>query len=242
MNEPSFPKMHWEGWIVERASLTIRSGVWDLWSNWNVWLNCLIQHLGHCSCYCCLVTHSCLALCDPMDCNTIGFPVLRYLLEFAQTHVHWVSDTIQPSHSVVPFSSCLLSFQAWRSFPINSLDCNHWGGSQTSIFFLTKMVQVKLPAAPVQWSRSFCSSFSTSRKLQMGKKKKLWKFFIVGKGHILPPLNSSVSLRSGPSLLQQAEMILVFEWFIELSYSVTWLWTAFFFFLRISASFNEDSL
>ena len=101
MNEPSFPKMHWEGWIVERASLTIRSGVWDPWSNWNVWLNCLIQHLGHCSCYCCLVTHLCLALCDPMDCNTIGFPVLHYLLEFTQTHVHWVSDTIQPSHSLL---------------------------------------------------------------------------------------------------------------------------------------------
>ena len=30
----------------------------------------------------------CLTLCDPMDCSTPGFPVLHYLLEFAQTHVH----------------------------------------------------------------------------------------------------------------------------------------------------------
>ena len=37
-------------------------------------------------------------LCDPMDCSTIGFPVLHYLLEFAQIHVHWVSDATQPSH------------------------------------------------------------------------------------------------------------------------------------------------
>ena len=37
-------------------------------------------------------------LCDLMDCSMPGFPVLHYLLEFAQTHVHWVSDAIQPSH------------------------------------------------------------------------------------------------------------------------------------------------
>ena len=33
-----------------------------------------------------------------MDCSTPGFPVLHYLPEFAQSHVHWVGDTIQPSH------------------------------------------------------------------------------------------------------------------------------------------------
>ena len=35
-----------------------------------------------------------------MDCCTPGFPVHHQLLELAQTHVHWVSDTIQPSHSL----------------------------------------------------------------------------------------------------------------------------------------------
>ena len=52
----------------------------------------------HSICYCCSVTKSCLTLCDPMDCNTPGFPVLHQLLEFTQTHVHWVGDAIQPSH------------------------------------------------------------------------------------------------------------------------------------------------
>ena len=41
-------------------------------------------------------------LWDPMDCSTPRFPVLHYLLQLAQTHVHWVSDAIQPSH---PLSS-----------------------------------------------------------------------------------------------------------------------------------------
>ena len=34
------------------------------------------------------VAQSCLTFCDPMDFNTPGSPVLQYLLEFAQTHVH----------------------------------------------------------------------------------------------------------------------------------------------------------
>ena len=51
---------------------------------------------------CCLVTQSCPTLCDPMDCSMPGFPVLHHLPELAQTHVHWDSDAIQPSH---PLSS-----------------------------------------------------------------------------------------------------------------------------------------
>ena len=39
--------------------------------------------------YCfCSVAKSCLILCDPMDCSMPGFPVLHYISEFAQTHVH----------------------------------------------------------------------------------------------------------------------------------------------------------
>ena len=43
-----------------------------------------------------------VTLCNPMDCNTPGFPVLHSLLKFAQTHVRWIGDAIQPSHSVIP--------------------------------------------------------------------------------------------------------------------------------------------
>ena len=48
------------------------------------------------------VTQSCLTLCDPMNCSTPSLPVHNQLPEFTQTHVHWVSDAIQPSH---PLSS-----------------------------------------------------------------------------------------------------------------------------------------
>ena len=42
----------------------------------------------HCACCCSSVTNSCPTCCDPMICSTAGFPVLHYLPEFAQTHVH----------------------------------------------------------------------------------------------------------------------------------------------------------
>ena len=48
------------------------------------------------------VAQSCLTLCDPMNRSTPGLPVHHQLLESTQTHVHWVSDAIQPSH---PLSS-----------------------------------------------------------------------------------------------------------------------------------------
>ena len=50
----------------------------------------------------CSVAQSCLTLCDPMDCSTPGFPVLHYLLELVQTHVHRDSDAIQQSHPLLP--------------------------------------------------------------------------------------------------------------------------------------------
>ena len=67
---------------------------------------------------CCLVAKSCPTLCEPMDCSTPGFPV-HYLLEFAQIHVHWVSDVIQPSHPLSsPSPFCLQYFPASESFPV----------------------------------------------------------------------------------------------------------------------------
>ena len=55
----------------------------------------------------------CVWLYDPKDCSTPGLPGLHHLPEFAQTHVHWVSDAIQPSHLLLPPSPalCLSRYQ-----------------------------------------------------------------------------------------------------------------------------------
>ena len=67
------------------------------------------------------VTQSCLNLCDPMGCSTPALPVHHQLPRFTQTHVHQVGDAIQPSHPVIPFSSCLQSFPASGSFQMSQL-------------------------------------------------------------------------------------------------------------------------
>ena len=66
------------------------------------------------------VTQSCLTLCDPMNRSTPGLPIHHQWPESSQTHVHWVSDVIQPSF-VIPFSSCPQSFPASGSFQMSQL-------------------------------------------------------------------------------------------------------------------------
>ena len=76
-----------------------------------------------------------------MDCSTPGFPVLHYLPEFAQTHVHWFDDGI--SSSVAPFSSCPQSFPALGSFPMNWLFASgdHSIGASASVSVLPMNIQ-----------------------------------------------------------------------------------------------------
>jgi len=65
----------------------------------------------------------CPTLCYLKDCRMAGFPVLKYILEFAQTQVHWVDDAIQPSHPLSP--PCLLPsiFPSIRVFSSESALC-----------------------------------------------------------------------------------------------------------------------
>ena len=59
---------------------------------------------------------SCPTLCDPMDRSTTGLPVHRQLQEFTQTHIHRVSDAIQPSHPCRPLLLLPSVFLSIRAF------------------------------------------------------------------------------------------------------------------------------
>ena len=88
-----------------------------------------------------LVAQSYPTLSDSMDCSTPGFPVHRQLPEFAQTHVHWVGDAIQPSH---PLSS--------PSPPAFSLS-QHQGLFQgvSSLHQVAKVLEFQLQHQSFQW-------------------------------------------------------------------------------------------
>ena len=100
---------NWLGMLSEEVEYLLRLFCWELWCqsfsvfslvlrrfNRNLYSKCLpsVQFSS--------VAQSCLTLCDPMDCSMPGFPLHHQLTQRTQTHVHHVSDAIQPSH---PLSS-----------------------------------------------------------------------------------------------------------------------------------------
>ena len=78
---------------------------------------------------------SCSAVSDSVTLWTAawpGFPILHHLLEFTQTHVHWVSDAIQPTHpQSIPFSYSIQSFPASGSFLVSQFFVS--GGQSTGV-------------------------------------------------------------------------------------------------------------
>ena len=71
---------------------------------------------------CCSVSKLHPTLCGPVDCRILGSSVLHCLQEFAQIHVHWVSDAILTiSFSAIRSSFCLQSFPASGAFPLSWL-------------------------------------------------------------------------------------------------------------------------
>ena len=67
------------------------------------------------------VAQSCPTPCDPMNRSTPGLPVHHQLPEFTQTHVHRVSDAIQPSHPLSSPSSPAPNPSQHQSFPMSQV-------------------------------------------------------------------------------------------------------------------------
>ena len=82
-------------------------------------------HLCH-HCYCCSIAQSGMTLRNPMGSSTTSFPVLHHLLEFAQTHVHWVSEAIQLLVLCCPFLLLPSIFPSIRVFSSESALCIRW--------------------------------------------------------------------------------------------------------------------
>ena len=88
-----------------------------------------------------LVAQPCPNLHDPMDCSMPGFPVHHQLPELAQTHVHWVSGAIQPSHPLLSHSPPALNLS------------QHQGLFQwvSSLHQVAKILELQLEHQSFQW-------------------------------------------------------------------------------------------
>ena len=76
-----------------------------------------------------------------MDYSTPGFPILYYLLEFAQTYAHWVDDAIQPSHPLLPTSPPTLNLSQHQGL-------FQWVGSSHQ---MPKVLSLQLQHQSFQW-------------------------------------------------------------------------------------------
>ena len=87
------------------------------------------------------VAQSCLTRSDPMDCSIPDFPDLHHPLEFAQIHLHWVGDAIQPSSPLSP------------PFPHTLNLSQHWGLFQwvSSSYQVAKVLEFQLHHQFFQW-------------------------------------------------------------------------------------------
>ena len=91
------------------------------------------------------VPQSCPTLCDPTNRSTPGLPVHQQLPEFTQTHVHWVSDAIQPSHPLLSPSPAHNPSQHQSLF--------QWGGQSTGVSALASFLPKKSQGwSPSEWT------------------------------------------------------------------------------------------
>ena len=96
-------------------------------------------------------------LCNPKDCSLLGLPVLHHLLEFAQTHVHRVSDAIQTSHPRSPPSPPALNLSQHRGL-------SQWVSSSSEV---AKGLELQLQHQSFQWI--FRINVSKSKKRAISK-------------------------------------------------------------------------
>ena len=97
------------------------------------------------------VAQSCPTLCDPINCSTPGLPIHHQLPEFTQTHIHRVSDAIQPSHPLSSPSPPAPNPSQHQSFPMSQLFA--WGGQSTGVSALASFLLKKSQGlSPSEWT------------------------------------------------------------------------------------------
>ena len=98
------------------------------------------------------VAQWCPTLCDPMNHSMPGLPVHHQHPEFTQTHVHWVSDAMQPSHLLSSLSPPAPNpKRASESFPMSQFFA--WGGQSIGVSAFASVLPKKSQGwSPSEWT------------------------------------------------------------------------------------------
>ena len=153
---------YWSGWLCPPLGDLPDLGT-ELASPVSYTVGRFFTHWGTCEALSFLfssVTQLCSTLCDPMDCSMPGFPVHHQLLELAQTHVHQVTDAIQPSHPLSSPSPVFTAFQHKVLF--------QWFSSSHQ---LAKVLEFQLQHQSSQWINGLIS-FRIDKSTIISIKKK----------------------------------------------------------------------
>ena len=146
------------------------------------------------------VTKLCPTPCDPMDCSTRGFPVHHQLPEFAQTHVHQVSDAIQPSHPLPCPSPVLSVFPCIRVFSSESVLHIRWPKYWSFSFSMSPSNEYsRLISLRIDWFDLLAVQGTLKSLLQHHSSKSsiLWHsaFFIVQLSHLYMTIGKTIALK-----------------------------------------------
>ena len=126
----------------------------------------LLKYSHYC---CCSISQLYSTLCEPVDWSLPSFPGLHCLPGFAQTHVHWVNDAIQPSRSLWPPSPHALNvshhhhYHLIKRAPIQAAHLPNRGASWNSHHKQGQGLKIKknpalrkqIPPRPCLWYRAF---------------------------------------------------------------------------------------
>ena len=147
-----------------------------------------------------LLSH--LTFCNPMNCSTLGFPVLHHLPELAQIHVHQVGDAIQPSHllsSPSPPALNLCQHQGLSQW-VSSLYPKNWLGQSIGVSASTSALPMNIQDwFPLGWTGWISLIHETLRSLLQQHSPKasiLWclAFFITQVSHSYMTTGTTIAL------------------------------------------------
>ena len=149
----------------------------------------------------------------PRGLQYASVPVLYYLPEFAQTHVHWVCDAIQPSHSLSPPSPLALNLPSIRVFTNVSAHYIRWPKYWSFSFSISPSKQYSgFISFRIDWFDLFVQGTLTSLLQHHSLKASILQlsaFFMVPLWHLYMITGKTIALLTKVMLLGANKIICV---------------------------------